>query len=140
MACRKVSTAGIPPQVGGNYLLVYDSAFWSRVGSVCRQSDIDDTIRKPEHGSVLEKMKGAWGVSLRETAVNFSAGGLGSSVMTASIGSGVGRGEDCIRAVEAFEPNMKVGPIPSRPLPPSPPAEQVRYHGERRQGLIHLPR
>ena len=44
----------IPPQVGDNYLLVYNSSIRSRAVSVCRQGDIHDAIRDPKCGSVLE--------------------------------------------------------------------------------------
>src|SRR6516164_613424 len=44
----------IPAQVGDNCLLVYNSSFRSRVGSVCRQGDIHDATHEPKCGSVLE--------------------------------------------------------------------------------------
>jgi len=55
------SCRNVPPQVGDNCLLVYDSSIRSHVGSVCRQSDTDDAIREPERGSVLEKDEGRMG-------------------------------------------------------------------------------
>src|SRR5437868_4811016 len=48
------SCRNIPPQIGDNYLLVYNSSIQSRVGSVCRQGDIHDAIHEPKCGSVLE--------------------------------------------------------------------------------------
>jgi hypothetical protein len=51
---RNVST-----QIGDNYLLGYDSAPRPRVGSICRQGDIDNAIREPSRGSVFVKNEGA---------------------------------------------------------------------------------
>jgi hypothetical protein len=48
----------VSPQIGDNYLLVYDSSIQAGVGPVGRQGDIYDAIREPKCGSDLVKDEG----------------------------------------------------------------------------------